>query len=265
MLMKNKLGNVVVLGSGWLGSKLSANLQQIGVVTQDTCRSKKLAQENSIHYFNVNNKSDLEHNISLESAYWVACITPKDNYIETLEHAIKLATKLKMKGFLLCSSTGIYPSVSGEYNELSELVLVTQRQKLLNHAEQTVLKLAEYGKVVRLAGLIGPKRHPGKFVSGKHLKSSGSATVNMVHQTDVITGIICLLKQWQTPQQLFNLASPDHPTKQAFYQLACSQLEVQPPSFELNENETRIIDGSKITQLGFEYQYQSLFKAIIDC
>jgi len=263
--MKNKLGNVVVLGSGWLGSKLSANLQQIGVVTQETCRSKKLAQENSIHYFNVNNKSDLAHNISLESAYWVACITPKDNYIETLEHAIKLATKLKMKGFLLCSSTGIYPSEAGEYNELSDLSLVTERQKLLNQAEQTILKLAEFGKVVRLAGLIGPKRHPGKFVSGKHLKSSRLATVNMVHQTDVINGIICLLQQWPSSEPIYNLVTPDNPTKQDFYQQACSQLEEQPPSFESNENEVRIINGSKIAQLGFDYQYHSLFKAIVDC
>jgi len=263
--MKNNLGNVVVLGSGWLGNELSANLQQIGVVTQETCRSSKLAHEKSIHYFNVNNKSDLEHNISLENAYWISCITPKDNYIETLEHAVKLATKLKMKGFLLCSSTGIYPSIPGEYNELSELTLVTGRQKLLNEAEQAVLKLAEFGKVVRLAGLMGAKRHPGRFVSGKHLKSSGMATVNMVHQKDVINGILCLLKQWSSPEQVFNLVTPDSPTKQEFYQQACSQLEVQPPSFELNKSETRIIDGRKITQLGFEYQYQSLFKAIIDC
>jgi len=263
--MKNKLENVVILGSGWLGSKLSANLQQIGVFTQETCRSKELAQEKSIHYFNVNNQSDLAHNISLENAYWVCCITPKDNYIESLKQAIELAIKLKMKGFLLCSSTGIYPSIPGEYNELSELSLVTERQKLLNQAEQTILKLAEFGKVVRLAGLIGPKRHPGKFVSGKHLKSSGLAKVNMVHQKDVINGIICLLKQWQTPEKMFNLVTPDNPTKQDFYQLACSQLKVKTPSFELNERETRVVDGSKITQLGFEYQYQSLFKAIIDC
>ena len=173
--------------------------------------------------------------------------------------------KLKMKGFLLCSSTGIYPNEIGEYNELSELSLVTGRQKLLNQAEQVVLKLTEVGKVVRLAGLIGPKRHPGKFVSGKHLKSSALATVNMVHQKDVINGIICLLQQWQTPEKIFNLVTPDNPTKQDFYQQACSQLKVKTPTFELNERETRIIDGSQITQLEFEYQYTCLFKAMENC
>ena len=263
--MENKPVNVVILGSGWLGSKLSTNLQQIGVITQETCRSKKLANEKQIHYFNVNNQNDLEHNISLEGAYWVCCITPRDNYIESLNQAIDLAIKLKMKGFLLCSSTGIYPNAPVEYNELSTLTLVTERQKLLNQAEQKVLQLADLGKVVRLAGLIGPKRHPGKFVSGKHLKSSALAAVNMVHQTDVMAGIICLLKQWQTPKQLFNLVSPDHPTKQEFYQKACLQLEVKAPTYSLNTVENRIIDGSKITQLEFEYQYTCLFKAMENC
>lgn len=263
--MKNNLENVVVLGSGWLGSELSNNLQHIGIITQETCRSKSLAKEKNIHYFNVNNTNDLQHNITLENAYWVSCITPRDNYIESLESAIELAKKLKMKGFLLCSSTGIYPNKSGEYNELSQLPLATERQKLLNQAEQTILQLADLGKVVRLAGLIGPKRHPGNFVSGKHLKSSSLASVNMVHQKDVINGIICLLKQWQTPKQLFNLSSPDHPTKQEFYQQACSELKVKVPTFVYNHRETRVIDGSEINQLEFEYQYQSLFKALADC
>jgi len=265
MLMENKLENVVILGSGWLGSKLSSNLQQIGINTQETCRSNKLADENSIYYFNVNNQTELKHNINLENAYWVSCITPRENYIDSLQQAITLATKLKMRGFLLCSSTGIYPNGCGRYNELSELTLTTERQRLLYQAEQTVLELSDIGKVVRLSGLMGPKRHPGKFVTGKNLKSSGLATVNMVHQKDVVNGIICLLQQWQTPEQVFNLVTPDHPTKIDFYQQASSQLEVQAPTFESNEVETRIIDGNKITQLGFEYQYQSLYKAMADC
>jgi len=263
--MRNKLSDVVILGSGWLGSKLSSNLQQIGVNTQETCRSRTLANEKSIHYFNVNNANELNHNINLENAYWVICITPRDNYIETLTHAIKLAKNLNMKGFLLCSSTGIYPSEPGEYNESSALKLETTRQKLLNQAEQSVLNLQTLGKVVRLAGLIGPNRHPGNFVSGKHLKSSGLATVNMVHQKDVINGIICLLDQWQLSEQVYNLISPEHPTKQDFYHNACSTLKEIPPTFERNDVENRIIDGSKITRLGFEYDFKSLSDAILDC
>ncbi|PAJ72313.1 hypothetical protein CJF42_21870 [Pseudoalteromonas sp. NBT06-2] len=263
--MKNNLEKVVILGSGWLGRELSTNLQKIGVITQETCRSNKLADEKIIHYFNVNNKCELEHNVNLEGAYWVSCITPKDNYIESLQQAIYLAKKLKMKGFLLCSSTGIYPSECGQYNELSELTLATERQKLLSRAEQTIMQLLDLGKVVRLAGLIGPKRHPGRFLSGKNLKMSSLATVNMVHQKDVVNGIISLLQQWKTPEQIFNLVSPDHPTKADFYQQACLMLEEITPSFESNEDETRIIDGSKITQLRFEYQYYSLFQALADC
>ncbi|SFD08533.1 hypothetical protein [Pseudoalteromonas denitrificans] len=263
--MKNTFKKVVILGAGWLGKELMSILHENGVFTQATIRSEQEAQKQKLQFYYVNENLELKHNIDLQDAYWVSCITPKSNYVASLEHALKLANKLKMKGFLLCSSTGIYPSEMKVFDEKSIISHVTNKQKLLEQAEQLVLRLGDKGKVVRLAGLMGRNRHPGQFVAGKRLNASALASVNMLHQKDAIYGIIYLLNHWQHADNIYNLTAPDHPSKQKFYSQACQLLNNMEPSFSHYEVENRIIDGNKITQLGYRYYYPSLATALLNC
>ena len=110
------------------------------------------------------------------------------------------------------------------------------------------------GKVLRLAGLVGPGRDPGKFVAGKELSSSSQQVVNMVQQQDVIAAIFSVLENWSSASSIYNVVNPAHPTKADYYQQKCTEQGNQPPTFTSHDNGERIIDGSAIESLSLRYQ-----------
>ncbi len=263
--MPAKLPNIVILGAGWLGAELAEKLKVKGHSVQATHKQQSSSVKQTDHYLSLQGR-DLIHNLTLKNAYWICCIPPKTpEYLILLKLILELASQLKYTGFLLCSSTGVYPDESNIYDETSVLTLATSKKHLLHDAEISVLKREKLGKVVRLAGLMGPKRHPGKFVAGKELKSSALTSVNMLHQIDAVAGIIYLIENWQISEQIYNLVTPDHPTKGDFYKQACLLLNSEPPKFLAQNTEQRIVLGDKITELGFNYQLRTLKQALSLC
>ncbi|AOT06593.1 NAD-dependent epimerase/dehydratase family protein [Pseudoalteromonas luteoviolacea] len=252
-MMNNKL---VVLGAGWLGGALVRDAKASGWQVQATRREVHV--DDDIKAFCVTD-SVLHHSITLDEAYWVCAIPPRMRqsetlYLETLRLALETAASLKCRGFLLCSSTAVYGSDSGHFDEQSPLAPKdTTRQQILQTAEQMVRE--QNGKVARLAGLVGPSREPGRFISGKHLSSSSQALVNMVDQQDVVNGLLGILSNWQSAKPVYNICHPAHPTKQDYYQKHCTQYGSEPPSFASDESVARVIDGTLITELGFEYRH----------
>ena len=246
---------LVVLGAGWLGSALIDKAIEANWQVQGTSRNPS-SSDAIIRQFTLQ-EGELIHSVDLEGAYWVCAIPPRarhadSNYLETLSAALKLSDELACKGFLLCSSTGVYSEQDGTYPERGELDCQTTRKKILHEAEQRVFDAK--GKVLRLAGLVGPNRAPGQFVAGKTLKSSSAAVVNMVHQADVIAAIETVIQNWEKAKAVYNVCHPNHPTRQDYYQQRCAKLGTQPPSFASDIARIRVIDGTAIGSLGFYYQ-----------
>lgn len=251
-MMNNK---VVILGAGWLGSALLRDAKTNGWHVQATRRTEERSED--IKAFCVTD-SVLHHTLTLNDAYWVCAIPPRMRqsesvYLETLRLALETAKLMQCRGFLLCSSTAVYGTESGHFDEQAPLApKETKRQQILQTAEQMVFE--QGGKVVRLAGLVGPDREPGRFIAGKQLSSSSQARVNMVHQQDVVDGLLRILSCWDDAKPVYNLCHPSHPTKQQYYQLHCEQYGSEQPSFASDEVISRVIDGSAMTELGFEYR-----------
>ncbi|MEO9373094.1 hypothetical protein ABI428_35485, partial [Pseudomonas aeruginosa] len=65
--------------------------------------------------------------------------------------------------------------------------------------------------ILRLAGLVGPGRHPGRFFAGK-TAPDGEHGVNLVHLEDVI-GAITLLLQAPKGGHIYNICAPAHPAR----------------------------------------------------
>ncbi len=254
--METSSCNLVVLGAGWLGHALCIDAQKKGWQVQGTHRSSEHS-EDFLKLLEL--KGDqLVHQVDLENAFWVCAIPPRSrdgdsDYLLTLEKSLKLANSLNYKGFLLCSSTGVYNSDEQIYNEQSDIRCRTERQQRLYDAEQ--LALSAGAKVVRLAGLLGPNREPGRFVAGKQLNSSSQQVVNMVHQQDVINAIYTIIQHWQSAAAIYNVVNPSHPTKADYYQQKSQQQGTAMPSFASDEKAERIVDGSAIESLGFSYQF----------
>jgi nucleoside-diphosphate-sugar epimerase len=251
--MNNKL---VVLGAGWLGNALCFNAIKEGWQVQGTHRTPQPNSDFKRQFVLHNNA--LIHNIDLQNAYWVCAMTPRSrdtesNYAETLNAALLLSKKMHAKGFILCSSTGVYDTQSGVYTERSEISCTTSRQAKLYEAEECVLE--QNGKVLRLAGLVGPKREPGRFIAGKALNTSSQQVVNMVHQQDVINAIFAVIDHWPQGQSIYNVVNPAHPTKQHYYQEKCEQYGSEMPRFNSDVAQERKVTGSAIEALGFSYQY----------
>ncbi|WP_350628331.1 NAD-dependent epimerase/dehydratase family protein [Pseudoalteromonas sp. CAL260-MNA-CIBAN-0059] len=248
--------NLVVLGAGWLGSALCVNAQQAGWQVQGTHRSA--VHEHDFERQFLLENGQLTHQIDLQNAYWVCAIPPRSrhsesNYAQTLTAALTLAKKLNAKGFLLCSSTGVYDQEPGVYSESSDISCTNERQIKLYEAEEQVLE--QNGKVLRLAGLVGPNREPGRFIAGKELNTSAEQVVNMVHQQDVINAIFAVLEHWHQGQSIYNVVNPSHPCKRDYYAQKCQQHGGEMPRFTGADTAERKVLGSAIEALGFSYQY----------
>lgn len=254
--METNSSNLVVLGAGWLGHALCVNAKQKGWQVQGTHRSTEHS-EDFLRQLELK-AGQLVHQVDLENAFWVCAIPPRSrdgdsDYLVTLEKSLQLAKRLSCKGFILCSSTGVYNKTNHTYTEQSQITCDTQRQQRLYDAEQ--LALNADAKVLRLAGLLGPNREPGRFVADKQLNSSSQQVVNMVHQQDVINAIYTVIENWQSAADIYNVVNPSHPKKADYYRQKSQQHGTTMPSFLSDEKAERIVDGSAIESLGFRYQF----------
>ena len=108
--------------------------------------------------------------------------------------------------------------------------------------------------ILRLAGLVGPGRHPDALPEKPPLMVKHG--VNLVHLEDVI-GAITLLLQAPKGGYIYNICAPAHPARNVFYPQMARLLGLEPQfRNSLDSGKGKIIDGSRIcNELGFEYQY----------
>ena len=137
------------------------------------------------------------------------------------------------------SSTGIYPNENRQYDESS----VIETSSLLGDLEQKIKERSHYC-ILRLAGLIGPNRHPVKFLLKQETRENGAAVVNLIHQKDVIQAIVSCISQ-EKNQAIYNVCYPEHPTRAAYYNEAAKFYFQQEMTFNSGEK-GKIILANKL-------------------
>lgn len=180
-----------------------------------------------------------------------------ENYLRAVQNLVDSALAFNVPRIIFTSSTSVYGSGGGMMKENSPLQPVTVAGKTLVELENWLHDLPGTSvDILRLSGLVGPQRHPGRFLSGKTNVPDGEHGVNLVHLDDVVAAITLLL---QTPKggHIYNLSAPAHPARQQFYPAVAQQLGLTPPTFVAAADKNgKLIDGSKICdELGFEYRY----------
>lgn len=269
--------SVGIVGCGWLGTPLAKQLKAGGVSVVAT--SSQEAKVNILIEQGITAQQLLlpadEHSISSHNVFTqqvlIIAITPgfkqkNTNYAEKVLQLVNAArlTK-KVERIILISSTAIYNGLQGKVTESSELSYAAEKVEILNQAEQAVLNFSESSCVLRLAGLLGPNRHPGSFLVKKQqsvnkVLSNGRAQVNLIHQQDAIGLILALLEQDQA-HGVFNGVSDTHVSKQDYYQAAAKSIKIAPPEFEDNNSDvvTRVVCGNKVSQrLLYQFVYPDL-------
>ena len=273
--------SVGIVGCGWLGKALATRLLEQGasvLATSSQQDNVESLQEQGIQAQQLLLPSTVEqlirHDVFMQQCLVIA-ITPqfKQGRTDYGTKVIQLVDAAKQRGIvqriILLSSTAVYQGSEGvvdentslNIDELNSIELSSLKKvPILNQAEQVVLNFQGQGSVLRLAGLVGPERHPGKFLLAKRALKNTAAPVNLIHQQDAV-GLILSLLMPASPQGIFNGVSDTHVTKALYYQTAAKSLGLELPGFSADKggDSTRIVNGCKAKQqLGYSFIYPDL-------
>ncbi|MCJ8321113.1 MAG: NAD(P)H-binding protein [Colwellia sp.] len=236
-----------IIGCGWLGTALakkllSANHQVMATTASDHSSANLIAK--GINCYQLSLPSNLlvremaKHPVFTMSQL-VICLPPRlkqgqNNYPEKIKQLVSAAEIAGVQQIILISSTAVYNGLSGSVDEQTLLDFTADKVQIIHEAEQHVINFSRHANVIRLAGLIGPDRHPGRFLSAKKLFPNPAGVVNMIHQQDAVGVIEAVLNIQHQPipnKAIFNGVSDTHVTRKEFYQIAAQVLNLPKPQF----------------------------------
>jgi nucleoside-diphosphate-sugar epimerase len=272
--MNEKL-KISLLGCGWLGFPLAIDLISKGYkVKASTTSPDKLPVFRSagLEPYLVSFDSRHEPDLSafLESDILVISIPPGRRSVDGLANYRQMAQLIRkqlaisqVSKLIFISSTSVYSESNEILNEFSEIGPETESGKVLAETEALFSELNMQVILLRLSGLIGPNRMPGRFFAGRENIPNGLAPVNMIHLDDAVALINCLIDS-KTAQGVYLGCSPSHPTKEEFYTHAAKVEQLNLPSFIPEKIKWKIISSERtIEDLNFKYKYYSLMDFLI--
>ncbi|MGL4713161.1 MAG: SDR family NAD(P)-dependent oxidoreductase, partial [Shewanella sp.] len=188
-------------------------------------------------------------------------------YLEELQQLIALTQGWQYQQIVFISSTGVYPTQDKRMTEADAMAESSDSQVLL--AAEALFQALPHTCIVRFAGLVGPKRHPGRFLAGKTDVSGANVAVNLVHLSDCVRAVSTILAAAHSGfsvAPIYNLCAPIHPTKAEFYQAGALSLGLVAPEFNQQSMPSKVIQADAIvTDLGFRYQYLSPLDMLASC
>lgn len=265
---------ITLIGCGWFGLPLAKYLISQGFQVKASKRQVddlvSLPQLGIEAYqLDLANVNDDVKNSSLFDADAIVINIPpglrrgESDYIAYLTELKSLmGTRLYQK-VIFISTTGVYPSLDQTVTEVDASAFNDTSATLLQ-AESIFASMAN-SCIIRFSGLIGPKRHPGRFFAGKSDVSGANVAVNLVHLDDCIAAVSLILSK-ETTLPIYNLAAPTHPSRAEFYIAAAKHLGLTAPEFNQQILPSKVIDGQLICRhLGYEYRQPSPLKMLDAC
>ena len=271
---KSEQVSIGIIGCGWLGKALVKALvqekYQVVATTQhreNLSKINELGAQAELLSLPMNNTNSPVFSCNT----LIICIPPgfrkgKKDYPDNIAAIIKQAESGHVEKVILISSTAVYEGLSGDIIESTKLNNNIEKVKLLTQAEQHVLDFAKQGVVIRAAGLVGPDRHPGIFFKNKKVLTSPNATVNLVHQADMVGQILLMIKS-DTINGVFNAVSKTHVTKKYYYTAAAKAFATDSPCFDTQTQAEvlgrKVLSDKLRAALGYQYQYDDLVAWLI--
>lgn len=262
---------VAIVGLGWLGMPLALSLTARGwqvVGSKTTQDGVEAARMSGIESYALNLEPELacdadDLDALMQADALVITLPARRSgpgetfYRQAIQEIVDSALAYRIPRIIFTSSTSVYGDANGTVRETSARSPVTASGRVLKELEDWLHNLPGTSvDILRLAGLVGPGRHPGRFFAGK-TAPDGQHGVNLVHLDDVISAITLLL---QSPKggHIYNLCAPQHPARSLFYPQMARQLGLATPQFldATDNGKGKIVDGNRIChELGFEYDY----------
>lgn len=258
---------ISLLGCGWLGAPLASYLQKNELTILGTVSSgekQRLLAGQGIQTL-VWKLGDALPKEFFGGETLVLTIPPGateedetgEKYAGELVAVVEAGKKLGVRNVLYTSSTSVYGDALGEIDE-SARVLGGRRSANKVIAAEKSLRLVEGINltILRLSGLVGGSRQPGKWFAGKHNVANGNARVNLVHRQDVIRVIHEVIRQDARGHTL-NVCADNHPIKSEYYPEMARKLGLEVPTFvQSDDGPARWVTNSQLkSRLNFNFTY----------
>lgn len=231
------MNRISILGCGWLGMPLGAELVSRGYVVKGSSRSESKLSEIALLGMSPY-LVDLEKEEHLPLDFFASDIfilnVPPSNAHSASAYADQMGVVLdvimnKETKVLFVSSTGVYPDVNRVVTEKdADRSAISRSGVSLLEVEEKFQ--SEKNTIVRFGGLIDARRHPGRWFAGKVDLDAGNAPVNLVHLEDCI-GAICAIIEQGAWGEVFNVCYPEHPSKSTYYPQMSLELGLEAPTY----------------------------------
>ncbi len=270
--------SVSILGCGWLGRPLGRHLVDRGLqVRGSTTTPEKLEslREDGIEPVLLALDPGLsgeEPEALFQSSVLVLNVPPPrgtDDVRATHRRQVEAVRDAAVEGgvewILFASSTGVYPNVEQTVTEADgppgapEALPGPRRAtgKALLEVEALLMDTPDLdATIVRLGGLYGGDRNPGRFLAGRTDVGRPTAPVNLIHRDDAV-GVFATLIEQDVRGEVFNACADEHPTRRAFYVRAAEQTGLEPPTFDDADTTTgKLVSNRKIkARCGYQFRH----------
>lgn len=258
--------SVAIIGCGWLGHALAKQLlreqYRVTVTVQSEEKKQRLAKEQIDTELLILPVGDPKSTVLSVFSHdtLIISITPqirqgRSDYPEKVAQLIEMAELGGVKKIVLLSSTAVYNGLSGLVDEQSVLDMSADKVATLVSAEKAAEAFSGETVILRLAGLVGPERHPGRFLQGRKLLSDPQAFINLIHQDDAVGVLMEIIKD-NNIRGIYNAVSATETSKQHYYHAAAKALNLPLPefSFETSMRFGKRINDAKMRN-SFTYQF----------
>ena len=272
---------VLVLGCGWLGMALARSLvaaghRVLGTTTSPDNLMVMGAAGIEPHLLKLGADfgtpaDDLLHRLLRAADVLVLNVPPRTaalgTYPTLLRPVHRAVAATGIRHVLFVSSTGVY---SNEPRVMYEADAASTRDAASDVLRAEGHFVPRYGQwkstVVRLGGLFGPDRAPGRFLAGRRDLAQGNAPVNLVHLTDVV-GVLAAIIRHGAWGHTFNVCAAQHPLRRDFYPAAAQFLQLESPTFKDEDGVSgKTIDSSLVRSiLPYEFQHDDVLAALPYC
>ncbi|GAB3833717.1 NAD(P)H-binding protein [Hymenobacter jeollabukensis] len=236
--------SIAVLGCGWLGLPLARALAEAGhhVAGSSTTPDKLpllAAAGISPHLLRLGPDTTAADVAPLLAGAEVLVVSvppsraaaDRTAYARALQPVADALAAATVQSVLFISSTGVYPDEPRPMSE-TDAVAVPESENHLLRAEALFQQPGRPWQttVLRLGGLMGPGRAPGRFLVGRIDLPQPIAPVNMLHLDDAVGVSRAIIEQGVWSRTL-NVCAAGHPSRQQFYEAAAAQLGLPAPQF----------------------------------
>ncbi|MBF9237997.1 NAD(P)H-binding protein [Hymenobacter sp. BT683] len=272
---------VLVLGCGWLGMALAHSLAATGhrvlgtTTTPEQIATMEMAGIEP-HLLRLGadfgaSSEALLHRLLQAADVLVLNVPPRASsagaYPTLLRPVHRAVAAAGTKHVIFVSSTSVYPDEARMMRESDALSTRDAASDVLRAEGHFVPRYGQWkSTVVRLGGLIGPDRAPGRFLAGRRELANGNAPVNLLHLTDAV-GVLAGIIKHDVWGHTFNVCAAQHPLRREFYPAAAHYLNLEAPTFKVEKGVSgKIVDSSSVRKLvPYQFQHDDVLKALAHC